>query len=359
MGLRIRSDLLALARESRGMTQKMLAKESGISQPTISRLELGCTETDQADLDNLGKVLRYPPTFFMLTDRLHVGGRCIKYRRLKSVTVTLLKRVEAEAAVLSLRVGRLLRGDMDLQAHNEFRPINVGPRGDFLTPQEAAVWVRATWGLPHGPVASVTQAIEAAGGVIVCCDFGTPKITAISQWTRPDPPVVFLNSALPGDRLRLSLAHEMGHLFMHNGTSDGDMEQEAFAFASELLMPAREILPTLRAITMGKLASLKEVWGVSIAALVRWAWTLGAIDEQRYTMFNIEISRNGWKRQEPIDIPVEQPTLLSRVIDDYRRRQGFTDADLMATLLISDEDEYRRFLRQATSGPSTNLMRLI
>jgi|tagenome__1003787_1003787.scaffolds.fasta_scaffold19772649_1 Zn-dependent peptidase ImmA (M78 family) len=67
------------------------------------------------------------------------------------------------------------------------------------------------------------------------------------------------------NRLRLTLAHEIAHIIMHNGPSL-EMEDEANGFAAEFLMPRREIKGSLFGLNMAKLAELKRHWCVSMAA---------------------------------------------------------------------------------------------
>ncbi|WP_246430558.1 ImmA/IrrE family metallo-endopeptidase [Streptomyces rectiverticillatus] len=56
-----------------------------------------------------------------------------------------------------------------------------------------------------------------------------------------------LNSTVPGDRFRFSLAHELGHVVMHTGPGDPRLqEQQADQFAAEFLMPHGSVLADLR-----------------------------------------------------------------------------------------------------------------
>lgn len=49
------------------------------------------------------------------------------------------------------------------------------------------------------------------------------------------PPLFFVNVTIPADRVRFSLAHEIGHIVMHQLPTD-DMEREADRFASFALI---------------------------------------------------------------------------------------------------------------------------
>ncbi len=53
------------------------------------------------------------------------------------------------------------------------------------------------------------------------------------------PPCIFLNQHVPADRMRFSLAHELGHIIMHTVPGD-EIENEANAFAAELLVPEKQ-----------------------------------------------------------------------------------------------------------------------
>src|ERR1700730_1023199 len=99
--------------------------------------------------------------------------------------------------------------------------------------------LRRSWGIPNGPVENLTTAIEAAGGVVLRRSFGTSKIDAMSKWAPGEPPLFFINSEIPADRCRYTLAHEIGHIVMHQVPTP-DMEGEADRFAEEFLMPEKD-----------------------------------------------------------------------------------------------------------------------
>jgi Zn-dependent peptidase ImmA (M78 family) len=84
------------------------------------------------------------------------------------------------------------------------------------------------------------------------------------------------NVEQPADRMRFTLAHELGHLVMHHDQPTQSMEQEANEFASAFLMPARDIRPHFaRRVDLRLFAELKPVWRVSMASLLMRARSLG------------------------------------------------------------------------------------
>src|SRR5207253_274668 len=147
-------------------------------------------------------------------------------------------------------------------------------------PEEIAQLVRSAWMIPMGPVQNMTEAIENAGGIVVRMDFQTRQADALSEWIPGFPPLFLVNSdpGIPGDRLRLTLAHEVAHAVMHRYPNP-EMEDQANSFAAEFLMPRRQIRASLYNLTLAKLVQLKRIWKVSMAALIHRAFELKTITE--------------------------------------------------------------------------------
>jgi Zn-dependent peptidase ImmA (M78 family) len=127
--------------------------------------------------------------------------------------------------------------------------------------------------------------------------------------------VVVLNP-MKGDyyRQRFDVAHELGHLVMHQDAEPGRRPAEVAAnrFAAELLMPREAIAGELpRRLHWPTLQALKEHWGVSLQALLLRARELGALSDTTYRNAVTRMTREGWRRREPGVLPeVEQPSLL-------------------------------------------------
>ena len=97
--------------------------------------------------------------------------------------------------------------------------------------------------LPRGPIANMAGLIEENGGIIIPCDFERDLIDAMSQRIDGMPVLFFVNMNSPADRVRHTLAHELGHMVLHtiNLKDDEEMEDEADHFAGAFLLPADEI----------------------------------------------------------------------------------------------------------------------
>ena len=93
--------------------------------------------------------------------------------------------------------------------------------------------------------------------------------------------------------MRATLAHELGHVVMHR-IPRAEMDQEAFDFASEFMMPELEIRPELFPVNMDKLIRLKMKWRVAIQWILKWANRMGVLKDSYYRVLMMKISEMGW-----------------------------------------------------------------
>lgn len=183
---------------------------------------------------------------------------------------------------------------------------------DFDTVEDYAIDTRYT--LNHeeaGPIRNLTSVVERAGVCLVPM-VGLDGIDGISAWVN-DVPVIGLNPSVPGDRLRLSLGHELGHLLFHRRPS-AVSEAEANRFASALLFPRAEFDAAMAGdTTMRDFVSLKKSWGTSVAAVVYRAHELGHVDDRRYRSLQIQMSK--WRRIEPAPMQPRFGMQLAKLVE--------------------------------------------
>lgn len=73
-----------------------------------------------------------------------------------------------------------------------------------------------------------------------------------------------------------------------------------------------------------------------MASLIRRAFDLQCISDRQYKRLNEQLSSQGYKTNEPIPLPPEQPGLLRQVVEYHRRTLGYIDADMERLLYRSD-----------------------
>lgn len=209
---------------------------------------------------------------------------------------------------------------------------------------------------PGGPIVNLTDAFESAGGVVIFRDFGTQKFDGMSCWPKHGPPLFFINSAIPVDRARLTLAHELGHLIMHATAPARDPQLEANAFASELLVPRAEVISDLRRLRFGLLPELEAYWRVSMGALVMAAREAAAIPDSKVRSLMVQLSRRGYRTAEPYPLSPEEPRIVREAIRVHLQQHGYA-VDELAGLAGRLPDEFRILYWPGEVSPQLRVVR--
>jgi Zn-dependent peptidase ImmA (M78 family)/transcriptional regulator with XRE-family HTH domain len=335
--------LIVLARESRGYTQAWLADAVGISQSKLSKYEVDAIEASENDLDRLSEVLGYTREFFSEPAEVY-GANCFYHRKQASMPSRQLRAIHAQMNVFRMQVKRLLK-DVTVEQTARFEELDVDKFGG---PANVAREMRKVWSMPEGPVRNLTALVERAGAIVWKCDFGTRQLDAIGQAPPGEFPLIFVNSASPGDRLRFSIAHEVGHALMHWKAS-ADRELEANQFASEFLMPLDDIGVSLRNLSLDRLALLKQQWKTSMQAIIKKAGDSGKISERHVRTLFTQMSKNGWRTKEPVECPPEEPTVIAAALAVHSGSHGLGVPSLADRVFLRDCDEFRAtFMPRAT-----------
>jgi Zn-dependent peptidase ImmA (M78 family)/transcriptional regulator with XRE-family HTH domain len=350
---RFNHHMMILARDSRGMTQADLANQLGVMQGTLSKYETGFQQPPDEFVSELSRALGYPEAFFYEVGRPY-GLPPFHFRRRKKLSAKTLARIVAEMNIRRIHLTKMLVSfpwktnafipEID---RDEYRGRKKGP---FST-EDVARSIREMWMLPEGPIENMVSLIESNGGIIVPCDFGTDLLDALSQRIEGLPVLFFVNINSPADRVRHTLAHELGHMILHTVTvkSDEEMEDEADAFAGAFLLPADEVRPQLRRFDLRQLANLKLYWKVSMAALAVRADRLNLITPYQRKMFWIEMTRLGYKKREPNEPPREHPGLLRQIVSFHMKKLGYSVVE-MAKLLHLRATEFQEMYRSEVLG---------
>lgn len=342
MEQRFNHHMLTLAREARGLTQTELAAQTGATQGTLSKYENGMSEAPSEFVTILARVLRYPATFFYQAEQVF-GFPPFHYRKRKKMSAKALGRIVAEMNIRRMHVKKLAHS-YELKTNrfipeidrNEFR--GAAKRSPNI--EDIARSVRESWMLPRGPIANMVDLIEENGGIVIPCDFQTDLLDAMSQRIDGMPVLFFVNINAPADRVRHTLAHELGHMVLHTTVfkDDSEMEDEADHFAGAFLLPADEMRIQLRRFDLRQLANMKGHWKVSMQAIAYRAFRLRLITPYQSKMFWIEMSKLGYRKNEPNEPAKEAPKLLRQMVEFHRKKLGYSAADLGRLLCLEPEE---------------------
>ncbi len=304
------------ARDLRGLTQMQLAERIGADPSWVAKVEADqIAEPRQEWVDGVAEVLGLPIEYFEDPDEIDFPIGSLLFRARSDMSKREEAQVRAWGSLLYRRVARL---SQRLRV-----PAVTLPRLVDVNPEEAAAFTRAALGLsPDGPISHLVNAVERAGVLVLALPIELPRRDAFSAWVGEDVlrPVIVIVNGVPGDRLRFSIAHELGHLVLHQARPlrIKQIESEAGAFAEALLLPGEgfsaDIAPP---ITLTDLAPLKRKWGVAIQTMVIRVYHLGLITKWQYNYLFQQIGRRGWKLREPenLAVPVERPRAVRKMIE--------------------------------------------
>lgn len=308
--------------------QSRLAEAAGTSTTTISQIERGRVVATTSMVEGVALALGCSPEF--LTRDLHLVPTTRPWLRAYADA----SRREADARTAAATV-----------AAEYIRRLNLVPLPDLLQPltgdlsdddaiDEAAAEIRQLAQIePDGVVANALRAAERLGCVVLPLESELGRHLGMSVRADQIPILCVAKNGIPGDRQRFTIAHELGHLTLHGRaapprtvTEAARMEDEANRFAAAFLGPADPLLETLEAaggrVTLGALAEVKAVWGISIKSLVGRYKSLGVIDVDHARSLYKQISSRKWSYAEPVDVPNETAQWLPRTLV---RKAGIDD----------------------------------
>ncbi len=282
-----------------GLNQEQLGGLLGISTPMVSAIESG-RRSLSGDLAPLGYSM----------ERFTLPNMTTPLHRHRASTHVAAKKRAQELLRLAGEVFAELR---DRTARAPYLTIERLPAPTTLGElEELAIEIRCA--LQHeetGPIRNLTAALERAGVCIIPVT-GLPGIDGLSAWVN-EVPVIGVSPTVPGDRLRLTLGHELLHLLVHTRKTE-TCEAEANRFAGALLIPLADFDAAMPARPLlSDFIGLKASWGISVAALVYRAHELDYIDDKRYRALQIQMSK--WHKSEPGSFPPVHGQLLARLIE--------------------------------------------
>jgi Zn-dependent peptidase ImmA (M78 family)/DNA-binding XRE family transcriptional regulator len=333
------ADMLRLARQRRGFQQIEAAKLLGIEQPLLSRLENGLSEIREEVLLRAVQVYDLPRSFFHQTDAVYGAPVSVHpmWRKKADVSAREADAVVAELNVRVMHLRRLLEG-VEIANTSDLPRLDIE---DYGSAAKVAAVLRAHWGVPRGPIKDLTGLVEKAGILVVHSQMAGTSISGVSFSVPGMPRLIVLNSEQPADRMRFTLAHELGHAVMHRFPGPS-MEEEANRFASALLVPPSDLKPYLvgRRPDLALLAALKPEWKVSMGSLLMAITEAAPLTTNQSQYLWKQMSARGYRLREPpeLDFEHERPTVLESLIRVHREGLGYSVADLALFLHVHERE---------------------
>ena len=307
---------LKMARKMARMSQQALGDAAGVSRMAISKYERDEMDPSSSVLIALARALGVKVEYLLRPVGVEVSVPAFRKR------TSLSKRAE-DAIVERVRdwLDRYLAIEDLLETRQTFSWPKLDRRISSVDgAEDVAMALREAWGLGYDAIDNLAEILE-QHGIKVGVVEGDNDFDALTLWANDDSPIIVVKHGVPGDRQRLNMAHELGHILleMPDHWSPKDEKSAAYRFAGALLMPAsnvrRELGPHRDKLDFYELHLLKHVYGLSMQAIVRRAKDLEIISAGAYEQLSREFSQKGWRRREPGDqIEPERPERMKRLV---------------------------------------------
>lgn len=308
---------LKSARKRRGLSLRALAERVEVSAQAISKYERDLDIPSSSVLLRIARVLDVPLEWFFRESSVSLSPELYRSRRSQVKKSDLYKVTEMVREWLERY---LLIEEI------------VGERCNFIFPEirrridqvEDAEYVaeelRHAWEMGEDAVSEMVAVLE-GHGIRVGVMSLPAHVDALMLLANGQEPVMVVRSGIPGDRQRLSLAHELGHLILDvpKTWDEKKVEASAFRFAAAFLVPRSVAIRELGArrthLDLYELLMLKHHYGMSMQALIYRARDLGIITPAVAKTLFQQFRTNGWHQKEPGDqYPPETSSRMERLV---------------------------------------------
>lgn len=310
MSMILNNETLKLARTYLGYSQKEFSEKIGVSQAVVSNIE----KNNKPLTDELiTKLTDFNSCFF--TQKMSQPLLKVHYRASSTVAKKLTDLFEARLQIISNNILTFLE-TVNI-------PENKIPQKDLedfeLDAEYLANEVRQYFNLGNKPIDNLVNLLEKNGVVIYFYDYDfissqNKNFDGVSFYVT-GVPVILVNDKIQNARKIFTLAHELGHLIMHNHndffiSKERDIEKEANVFASEFIAPKNALRGEFSRLTLEKLFDLKAYWKLSVAALLYKAKEMSLSNDQ-YRRWVTTIAP--FRKSEPNDFDIQKPQMLKQI----------------------------------------------
>ncbi len=349
---------LMRARKAAGFSMRDLAAAAGVSANMIKKYEHGDSMPSSGVLVKMAKALGVRTEYFFRPAVVELSG--IEYRKRAKTPAKLLRKIEADVLDQAERWHELANMWPDFPVPQFELPSGLPKQITcYEDIESAAEAVRGAWGLGLNPIPDVIDELESRGLLVIVTEVEVGAHFDGLQATVAGKPIIVVSKDWPGDRQRFTLAHELGHLLLHDRLADDlDEERACNRFASAFLLPAESIrthLGTTRHnIEPRELYLLKHEFGLSMQSCLYRAADVGTIsDAVRQRLFML-FSKNGWRKQEPGEAYPKEVTQLFEQLVFRSLGEGIVGESKAAELMAMPLMHFHQARKLEASGAAVN-----
>lgn len=328
------------ARVASGKTIKEVAEDLKISAQALSMFELGRCNPSAELFFKLKNMYGLPMSYYNKPYNNSINRSTVYFRSFSAASKRKRDIAEKKAEFISQETVGFMEGKIkfppvDPLFYKIKQSISIEKKRD---PEVWAKVIRREWGLQNLPISNLIRELERRGVIVIVISIDD-MVDGFSYWEN-NRPFIFVNKHNTAVRLRMSIAHELCHLFFHEGEDAAalhkEKENEAKLFASAFLLPANAFADDVYTTSLEQLLYLKSKWLVSVAAMIMRCSQLDLISEERYIYLQKQLSRKHWRKIEPYDEEIEQemPILLKQAMELLVNKNIISKVDLINQIAL-------------------------
>jgi len=307
------------ARMLRGLSLEALANNLGdISKQALNKFEKGDAKPNSSRILQLAKALNVKPEYFFRSDAIQLAP--LEFRKLSKMSLARQASVR-EKMHDHLERYEALERCFDAETTVQVLPAQSLTVSSVLEAELAAQQLRDQLKIGGDAIAHLTELLEDNGIKVALLD-GPDDFDGACAATHDNQHVLIaLNCQRPGERMRFTAAHELGHWVMALPADmpDKDKENCCHRFAGAFLYPKDRVLQDFgnhqrSRVYSAELLNAKRRYGVSMQVALRRLKDLDLLSDAGFRNAYFEFNKHGWRTNEPEALLPEQPRRFESLV---------------------------------------------
>lgn len=307
--------------------------EHAVSKMSISKIERGLLIPSEATLNAIAKVCNVPVSFF-LSSNVSISPICFRYD--KDMPVKKAKMLEAD---LMLKIEECFAKEQLVALATRYKnPLEGIVVRTYEDTEYAASLLRKYMFIGTQPIHSVYEMLEELGVMVLEMEVDSKALLGTSTIINKVQPVVIINSrsCTTTERKRFTALHELAHLMLdiqpvseeewqNKSLKCPTIERLCHRFAGAMLISPSSLKRRLgeyrTELSIKELISIRNMYGISIAATVHRAHDLAIIPTTTYDyLYDEHIKKNymetGWGSYPIMETADRYELLDERIVLD-------------------------------------------
>lgn len=289
-------------RERNALSLQELADLVGVAKQSIHKFENGVVTPSSESILRLSNALSVPYSYFFEdADAYNYSVDNIKFREGQKILNRDDVALEIQKQVIR-HISRFLELEAIMNIERSFENPLIGlDIEDERDVEKAAKTLRKKWKLGMGPIADVVELLESKGIFVVEVS-RSEDFQGLSGMLKEFPIIVLNENSLTIERKRFTALHELAHLILTFADQFTDKKIEFLCnyFAGAVLvvdeMLFNELGKNRTLISLAELRRIKELYGISVQAIIVRAKNTGFINDKTFKDWNT--TYNEWRQDE-------------------------------------------------------------